>query len=147
MRTDIKIDFVAMPLPGHVFPQLQLAKYAKSQGMAQLRFYSCPNMQKAIESAGIEFKPILADRQKEVLDLATHHEQIMDSFIEMLTAVDKALDIQEQFSNELRAYWQANRPDLVVVDYLAPFAGVVAEELGIPWWTAITVPTAVETKN
>jgi len=145
MRTDLKIDFVAMPLAGHVFPQLQLAKYALSQGMTHLRFYSCPIMQKAIESAGMEFRPILADRQKEVLDLAEQHEQIMDSFSELLSAVDKGLDVQEQFENELRAYWKASRPDLVVIDFLAPFAGVVADELGIPWWTAITVPTAIET--
>ena len=147
MRTDIKIDFVAMPLAGHVFPQLQLAKYAQSQGMNRLRFYSCPNMRRAVESAGIEFQTILADREAEVLDLAAHHEQIMDSFAELFSVVDKALGIQEQFSNELRNYWQADRPDLVVVDFLAPFAGVVADELGIPWWTAITVPTAIETKS
>ena len=147
MRTDIKIDFVAMPLPGHVFPQLQLAKYAQSQGITQLRFFSCPIMQKAIEKAGIEFQPILVDREKEVMNLAAHHEQIMDSFVEMLSVANRALDIQDQFSNELRAYWKTNRPDLVVVDFLAPFAGVVADELGIPWWTAITVPTAIETTS
>ena len=147
MRTDIKIDFVAMPQAGHVFPQLQLAKYALSQGMTHLRFYSCPVMQATIESAGIEFQPILADKQQKVLDLAAHHEQIMDSFAELFTAMDRELESQEQFESELRNYWKTAPPDLVVVDFLAPFAGVVADELGIPWWTAITAPTAIETKT
>ena len=145
MRTDIKIDFIAMPIAGHLFPQLQLAKYAQSQGMTQLRLFSCPNMQSAVEGVGIEFKPVLVDREDELLDIAAHHEQIMDSFTELISVVDRALGVQEQFENELREYWKANRPDLAVIDFLAPFIGVVADELGIPWWTAITSPTLIET--
>ena len=147
MRTDIKIDFIAQPLPGHVFPQLQLAKYALSQGMTQLRFISCPKMRTAVESAGIKFMPILADKENEVLDIAGHHEQIMDSFVELISVVDRALGVQEQFANELRDYWKADRPDLVIVDFLSPFAGVVADELGIPWWTAATSPSVVESQK
>jgi len=147
MRTDIKIDFVAQPLPGHLFPQLQLAKYAQSQGMKRLRFFSCPKMRTTVEGAGIDFLPILEDREAEVLELAGHHEQIMDSFVELYSVVDKALVIQEQFSNELRNYWKTNRPDLVIVDFLSPFAGVVADELGIPWWTAATSPSVVESQR
>ena len=145
MKTDIKIDFIALPLAGHVFPQLQLAKYAQSQGMKQLRLFSCPTMQTAVESAGIDFLPILADREDEVLEIAAHHEQIMDSFTELIGTVDKALGMQEQFESELRAYWKANPPDLAVIDFLEPFAGVIADELGIPWWTVITSPTLIET--
>ena len=147
MRTDIKIDFVAQPLPGHVFPQLQLAKYAQSQGMNQLRFYSCPKMRSAIESAGIHFQPVLADREEEVLNIAGEHERIMDSYTALLTVVDRALTVQEQFEQELRSYWKADPPDLVVIDFLSPFAGVIADEFGIPWWTAITSPTAIESQN
>lgn len=147
MRTDIKIDFIAQPLPGHVFPQLQLAKYALSQGMTRLRFFSCPKVRAAIESAGISFLPVLADRENEVLDIACQHEQVMDSFVELISVVDRALGVQEQFLNELRNYWNADRPDLVIIDFLSPFAGVVADELGIPWWTAAISPTAVETQK
>ena len=147
MRTDIKINFVAQPLPGHLFPLLQLAKYAQSQGMTCLRFHSCPKVRTAIESAGMGFLPVLADREDEVLDIAAHHEQIMDSFAELLSAVDKSLNVQEQFANELRDYWKADRPDLVVVDSLSPFAGVVADELGIPWWTVTTSPSVIETQK
>jgi len=147
MRTDIKIDFVAQPLPGHVFPQLQLAKYAKSQGFEKLRFFSCPSMRRAIESTGIRFLPILANREDEVFGIAARHAQIMDSFTELISVVGQALTVQEQFENELRKYWQAERPDLVIIDFLSPFAGVVADELGIPWWTASTSPSAIETQK
>jgi len=35
----------------------------------------------------------------------------------------------------------------VIVDFLSPFAGVVADELGIPWWTAITSPAIIESRK
>jgi len=147
MRTDIKIDFVAPPLAGHLFPQLQLAKYAKSQGFDHLRFYSCPKMQTTVESAGIGFLPLLADKEAELLRITHRPEEVMKSIKGILACVSLALDLMRQFSNELRNYWQADRPDLVIVDFLSPFAGIVADELGIPWWTAISSPAFIEVRN
>jgi len=147
MRTDIKIDFVAPPQAGHLFPQLQLAKYAKSQGFHQLRFYSCPRMRAAVENAGIGFLPVLADKEAEVLAISNRSEQVMNSFKEMFASVTMTLNIMRQFSDELRDYWQADRPDLVIVDFLSPFAGCVADELGIPWWTTISSPTYLESRK
>ena len=147
MRTDLKIDFVAPPAAGHLFPQLQLAKYAKSQGFNHLRFYSCPKMRAAVEDAGIGFLPILADKEAEVLAISNRSEQVMSSFKEMFTSVTMTLDLMRQFSDELRDHWQADRPDLVVVDFLSPFTGIVADELGIPWWTAISSPTFIEVRK
>jgi len=147
MKTDIKIDFVALPITGHLYPQLQLAKYAQSQGIEHVRIFSCPTMRHAVESSGVVFQSVLTDREDEVLDIAAQHEQIMDSFTELISIVDRALGVQEQFENELRDFWKANPPDLAVIDFLAPFIGVVADELGIPWWTAITSPTLIETKE
>jgi len=147
MRTDLKIDFVAPPLAGHLFPQLQLAKYAKSQGFDRLRFCSCPKMRAAVENAGIEFLPVLADKESEVLAISHRSEQVMNSFKGMFGSVTMTLDLMRQFSDELRNYWQADRPDLVVVDFLSPFSGVVADELGIPWWTAISSPAFIEVRK
>ena len=144
MRTDLKIDFVAPPFAGHVFPLLNLAKYAQSQGFEQLRFYSCPKMQAAIENAGIVFHPLLADKEEEVLDIVLGTEKTMASIKKMVGVVNRTLELQRQLSNELRNYWQAERPDLIIVDHISPFAGVVAEELGIPWWTEIICPTNIE---
>ena len=147
MRTDLKIDFVAPPLAGHLFPQLQLAKYAKSQGFNQLQFYSCPKMQAAVENVGIGFLPILADKEAEVLGISHRPERVMGSLKGMFGSVTMTLDLMRQFSDELRDYWQADRPDLIVVDFLSPFAGIVAEELGIPWWTALPCPTFIEVRK
>ena len=147
MRTDLKIVFVAPPLAGHLFPQLQLAKYAKSQGFDRLRFYSCPKMRTAVENAGIDFLPVLADKEAEVLGISHRSEQVMNSLKGMFGSVTMTLDLMRQFSDELRDYWQAERPDLVVVDYLSPFAGVVADELGIPWWTTIPSPVFLEVRK
>lgn len=144
---NLKIDFVAPPLAGHLFPQLQLAKYARSQGIDQLRFYSCPKMRGAVENSGIEFLPILADKEAEVLGISHRPEQVMNSIKGMLGSVTMTLNLMRQFSDELRDYWQADRPDLIVVDFLSPFAGVIADELGIPWWTSISPVAFIEVRK
>jgi len=147
MQTDLKIDFVAPPLAGHLFPQLQLAKYAKSQGFDQLRFYSCPKMRTPVENAGIGFLPLLADKEAEVIDIVLSSQQIMNSITGTLGVVRKTLELMQRFSDELRTYWQTDRPDLIIVDFLSPFAGCVADELDIPWWTAISSPTFIEVRK
>ena len=147
MRTDLKIDFVAPPFSGHVFPQLQLAKYAKLQGFDRLRFFSCPKMQAAAKSAGMEFLPILADKEDEVIDIVLGTEDTMESIKTMVGVANRTLKLQQQLSDELRDYWRTDRPDLVVIDQMSPFAGVVADELGIPWWTSAPAPMLIEVRK
>ena len=145
MRPNLKIDFVAPPFAGHLFPQLQLAKYARSQGYDRLRFYSCPRMGAAVDRAGIDFLPLLADKESEVFDIVLGgSKRIMSSLKEILAIVHRTLDLQLQLSNELRGYWQKERPDLIVVDSHSPFTGVIADELGIPWWSTIPSPAYIE---
>jgi UDP:flavonoid glycosyltransferase YjiC (YdhE family) len=147
MRTNLKIDFVAPPLAGHLFPQLQLARYAQSQGFNRLRFCTCPKMRTAVEKHGIGFLPVLANKETELLSITDRPEQVMRSIKGMLACVALTLDLMKQFSNELRDHWRADRPDLIVVDFLSPFAGIVADELGIPWWTAIPSPGFIEVQK
>ena len=147
MRTDIKIDFVATPFAGHLFPPLQLAKYAKSNGFDNLRLISCPRMRAPVEHEGIEFLPLLAEWESEVLDIVLGTQNVYSSFKKVFEVVNRTLDLQKHLKDELRDYWQKDRPDLVVVDYISPFSGVVAEELGIPWWTFAICPTDIEAKR
>ena len=147
MRIDLKIDFVAPPFAGHLFPLLQLSKSIRTEGYERLRFFSCPRMRQAVENVRGEFLPLLADKEAEVLDLLLGPQQIMYSAKGIVGIVNKTLDLMQQFSNELRDYWRADRPDLIIVDHISPFAGIVADELGIPWWTAINIPAHLEVRK
>src|SRR5262249_58186945 len=49
--------------------------------------------------------------------------------------------------DELRRLWAAARPDLVVVDFTVPIAGLLARGLGIPWWTSMPSPCVLETRT
>ena len=147
MRKDMKIDFVVPPVPGHIFPSLQLAKYAKTQGFERQRLITSPKMRKAVEGAGNTFVPVLAELEDEVFDIIRGPKPMMHSIKAMLDVVNRTLDIQRQFMIELRDYWQKERPDLIIVEHIAPFAGVVAEQLGIPWWTAVNCPTQMEVRR
>jgi UDP:flavonoid glycosyltransferase YjiC (YdhE family) len=142
--TELKIDFVAPPLAGHLFPQLQLARYLKLQGFNRLRFFTTPKFCLPIEQSGIEFRPVLADKENDVLAISHTEKQVMNSIKGMFASVTNTLNIRGQFSDELRTYWKIDKPDLVIVDFLSPFAGVVAENNDIPWWTACSSPCFIE---
>ncbi|GHT46274.1 glycosyl transferase [Planctomycetales bacterium] len=145
--TDLTIAYVAPPLAGHLFPQLQLARYLKSQGFDNQRFFSCPKMQSAVEADGIGFTPILADKENEVLAISLTDAPVMSRLSGMFAMVKNTLAVMRQFSEELNEHWTNDKPDLVIVDHLSPFAGVIAEKLGIPWWTAIVSPELIEAKQ
>lgn len=143
---NLKIDFVAPPFAGHLFPPLQLARYLKLQEFGSIRFFSCPIMRKAVETDGIEFKPILADKEQECLALAVADKPI-NRFREHLATVRNAMDVMRQKSVELRREWTVNKPDLVIADFLSPVAGFIAEEMSIPWWTAMPCLSFLEARK
>ena len=41
----------------------------------------------------------------------------------------------------------AGRPDLVLADFTVPIAGLLAQSLGIRWWTSTVSPCAIETRT
>jgi UDP:flavonoid glycosyltransferase YjiC (YdhE family) len=49
--------------------------------------------------------------------------------------------------HELQTIWQAERPDMVVADSVAPVGGLVCDALGIPWITTIGTPFAIENRR
>jgi len=119
MRTDLKIDFVAPPLAGHLFPQLQLARYAKSQGYENLRFLSCPKMRTAVESAGIEFLTILSDKEDEVLDIAHAPNRSYGDFESFCVAIDAFVNNGNgQFYDELKTFLTLNFQTFENVQFL-----------------------------
>ncbi|MDR3182019.1 MAG: glycosyltransferase [Planctomycetaceae bacterium] len=146
MNTELQIDFVAPPLAGHLFPQLQLARYLKTQGFNNLRFFSCPAMQNAVESCGIGFTAILADKENEVMALS-HTEHQMNSLRGRLKSITGMLRIAQQMYDELQNEWTVNRPDLAVIDFCSPFAGFAAEDIGVRWWTAMPCLSFLEAKT
>ena len=50
-------------------------------------------------------------------------------------------DLQDQ----AKAIWQQQTPDLVIADFVVPVAGLLAQQMQIPWWTGIPTPCALET--
>ncbi|MEN1678789.1 MAG: nucleotide disphospho-sugar-binding domain-containing protein [Planctomycetota bacterium] len=51
----------------------------------------------------------------------------------------------EQLQEELVALWEADRPGLVVADFVLPVAGLTAKRMGIDWWTGMPTPCVLET--
>ncbi|MCD0461923.1 glycosyltransferase [Roseiconus lacunae] len=145
MSKPVTIDFVAPPFAGHLFPQLELARGLAERGVGPVRFFSTPEAKSAILASGFDLFPLIKDRSHIVFEIANTHSPIGSNPFKLLSQFKLNLSLMSQLRDELSTYWHDSRPDLVVADFTVPVAGVLAKQLGIPWWTSLPTPSVVDT--
>ncbi len=143
----MKIDFVAPPYAGHLYPLLELAGYLRDHGYASLRVASTADVADVIRLCGLEPIALLPGRTDEVWAIANTESRTGFHPLRLYRQFRANMALMGDFAAELRATWSRDRPDLVIADFTVPFAGLVARSMGIRWWTAIATPCAIETKT
>lgn len=149
---NLRIDWVAPPFAGHLFPMLRLAEGLRAAGFEDQRVHTTPCMESAVLGAGLEFCPMLAERESAILEVAAAGGSriglrpfaLMGQFREclgFLGELGKALD--ERWS------WPCAEggPDLVIADSVLPTAGLAARRAGARWWTSMASVSPTETKR
>ena len=114
----IKIDVVAVPLSGHLYPTLNLVKPLLDDPSMEIRVFTGPQKKAVTESLGFKVVPILEDKVEE-FERAANNDKKHNLFV--------------------------NRPDIVIADFITLSAGFVAEQLEIPWITTMATQFAIET--
>ncbi|MCA9190477.1 MAG: hypothetical protein KDB03_01895 [Planctomycetales bacterium] len=112
-----------------------------------MRFISTPSATHDINVCGFQLHTILEDREDTIREIAHGNRQIGSHPLRLLRQLKSNISMMDQLVIELRELWKSRRPDLVVVDFAVPVAGLLAQSLGIAWWTALSAPSVFETRD
>ena len=139
----IKIDVVAVPLSGHLYPTLNLLAPLLQNPQYEIRLLTGPQKKAVAEAVGFQVLPILEGHVNEFEKAANNKEQLgIFSAYQQLSA---SLDLINLVSDQLIQEWTNHRPDIVIVDFITLSGGLVAEQMGIPWITTMATQFAIET--
>ena len=139
----IKIDVVAVPLSGHLYPTMNLLAPLLQNPQYEIRLFTGPQKKAVAEAVGFQVLPILEGHVKEFEKAANNKEQL--GIISAYRQLSASLDLINLVSDQLTQEWTNHRPDIVIVDFITLSGGLVAEQMGIPWITTMATQFAIET--
>lgn len=140
----MRIVFLALPLSGHLNPQIELAKSCVEHDCI---FINTTSRKELILSNGFTFYP-MGDRYAKDIDLFSKTSD--KSRISLLRTVNAFRQLGQLFDviySETVNYLKDLKPDLVVVDFSTVWGGYAAEALGIPFVTTNSSPMVNDTTN
>ena len=141
----IKIDVVALPLSGHLYPTLNLLAPLLQNPQYEIRLLTGPQKKAVAEAVGFQVLPILEEHVKEFEKAANNKEQL--GIFSAYRQLSASLDLINLVSDQLIQEWTNHRPDIVIVDFITLSGGLVAEQMGIPWITTMATQFAIETTD
>ena len=139
----IKIDVVALPLSGHLYPTMNLLAPLLQNPQYEIRLFTGPQKKAVAEAVGFQVLPILEGHVKEFEQAANNKEQL--GIFSAYRQLSASLDLINLVSDQLIQEWTNHRPDIAIVDFITLSGGLVAEQMGIPWITTMATQFAVET--
>jgi UDP:flavonoid glycosyltransferase YjiC (YdhE family) len=143
---NVKLDLVAPPFAGHLFPLLELGGFLKKHGVNRLRVLSTEGAKKATELSGLEHVTLLPGRDKDIEAIANPPYRVKNNPRRLLQQLEANLALTKIMKGELEQLWTKDKPDVVLADFTLPVAGLVARNLAIDWWTSLPTPCALETR-
>ena len=141
----IKIDVVALPLSGHLYPTMNLLAPLLQNPQYEIRLLTGPQKKAVAEAVGFQVLPILEGHVKEFEKAANNKEQL--GIISAYRQLSASIDLINSVSDQLLDEWQKNRPDIVIADFITLSGGLVANQLGIPWITTMATQFVLETAD
>ena len=137
------IDLVSPPFAGHLFPLLDLGSFLQRQGF-EVRLVSTSKALEATALCGLKSIVLLSDKDAAIAAIADPPHQVKHNPVYLLKQLEGNLALMSPFRKELQRIWQHHKPDLVISDFTLPLAGILAQDLNIPWWTSLATPCALE---
>jgi UDP:flavonoid glycosyltransferase YjiC (YdhE family) len=142
----MRIDLLAPPFRGHLHPTIAMARELASE--FDVRVLSTPGVVPAIEASGIKALAILsADDEARCFAIANVSRPVRANPLRLHGQMREAIALMSRLHVDLRAAYREAPPHLLIADFVLAGVGVVADELGIPWWTSMRSPSVVETPD
>jgi UDP:flavonoid glycosyltransferase YjiC (YdhE family) len=146
-RGSLRVDWVAPPFAGHLFPILMLASDLARRGFVQQRVLCTPGARDAVEAMGLTGVALTSIRESDVFAIANSPVRVGGSPVRLLRQLRQNLSLCVPLCEEISRLWHEDRPDIVIADFTMPFVGHLAESLGARWWTTMPTPCALETRT
>lgn len=143
----MSIDLIAPPFPGHLFPLLDLGQGLRDRGFRSIRVLTTARRKSAVEACSLEFVELLAGADPFIDAIGNTEKRVGSHPFRLLSQFRMNMSLMDRLLAELRTIWQEHRPDVAIVDFTVPLAGILAQQLGIPWWTCCPTPCAIETRT
>lgn len=142
----MRIDLIAPPYSGHLHPILAIAQQLTAQH--DVCVISTPAARARIEACGLATASVLdAHADRLLLSIANPPHAVGHNPVRLRRQLHSALGLMAQLGEALQQRWRARRPDLVIVDFTLPSAGLAAQTMGIAWWTSMPSPCVIETTD
>ncbi len=140
-----KILLIGPPFSGHLHPLLGIGQGISA--VADVIVLSTPKGVKAAVASGLQGREIIAEHEHIVLAISEPGRAVKNNPLRLYGQLKGNVGLMAQLQAELETIFHAEKPDLVIVDFVVPVAGITAMRLGIPWWTAIHSPCVIETPD
>lgn len=145
MSNPLRIDFVAPPFAGHLFPLLQLARSLSGDSRVAVRVLTTASGLSSVAVSGQKSVELLVGCDAVVSKIADTSRRVGSNPLALIRQLRMNLSLMGQLRDDLLDHWEDHRPDLVVADFVLPVAGLTAAHLGIEWWTGMPTPCVLET--
>lgn len=141
-----RVLFVAPSFPGHLHPVLGLARAMQGRG------FSCSiatgvAAASVVGAEGLAVHPVLVDDPGAFSRIGDTDRPVRSNPLRLVAQLRQTLHLQLRLLDELDAVVRRVRPHVVVADFVAVVAGVVAQRHDLPWITTMPTPFAVETRT
>lgn len=147
MCKGLRIDFVAPPFAGHLFPCLQLATGLTERGLRDIRVLTTAGGINSARTCNLKTLELLPGKDDCVQAIANTKQRVGSNPLAMWRQCRDNLALMSELCDQLRGIWSEQRPDLVIADFAVPVAGLTAKQQGIAWWTGMPTPCALETQT
>ncbi|MBP8273718.1 MAG: glycosyl transferase [Acidobacteria bacterium] len=144
-RPRVRVDLVAPPMSGHLHPTLGIARRLARD--VDVRVISTPAALPEIAAAGVPGHAMRSGDDNAIAAIVNPPHAVGHHPLRLHRQFTANLALLGGYRRELLNLWQHDPPALVLADFAAPVAGSAALALGIPWWTTLRQPCAVETPD
>lgn len=142
----VRLLLVAPPFSGHLNPLIAIARRLRERGFDP-RFVTGPARVPLLRELGFHADPILAEDPDALERVADPPRAVRSNPVLMAGQLRQSLALLAAARGEIERIVARDRPALVLADFTAPVAGLVAEAAGLPWVTSMPTPFALETRR
>ncbi|MDO4666575.1 MAG: glycosyltransferase [Streptococcus sp.] len=141
----IKIDVIAVPLSGHLYPIMDLVAPLLEDDQYEIRLFTGANKIEIAQAVGFRTVTIFPNDRNKIENVANASGKL--TMVSTYQQLSNGIDLTNEFSDALLVEWEKNRPDLVIADFITLSAGLVCEQLQIPWITSMATQFAIESTD